>query len=513
MTSKLYAFDTEDDGAGNFLQGGVYDGERFHHFERREDMGVFMASTRGRFYTFNLEYDLVSLFWPDLAVVRFYRSKGRILSARVGLASFFDLVWAMGGVGMRFSAGLLGLEKGQTDARSRAYLESDLVNTWAVLERLRRELVELGGGPPAGTLAGASLRVFKAMGGEVATFPAPLESVVRSAYYGGRTECFDFAERTVNGYDVNSMFPAAMLADDFPAGNYRPTRSVDAADFVCAEIIIPPCHVPPLPLHRERLLFPVGNFRGVWAGEEIRNAIDHGVVIVKLLHAWKASRRVRPFDLFCSHLFERRAQDPFSNYYCKRIMNSLYGKMAQQGELEYVVGPMDSPVVRLLSLPARDYNVAWPAIITARARVHLFHLLRQAGAGLVYCDTDSVFVRTSHANPFHVSGEIGGLKLEHENARMVVLAPKLYRLKENGKTYYRSRGVPEIAMRNGETLSPAKDFFELGTAQYPRPTRLYEAIRRRMQPGVWSEITKSFGADGFQKRERLEDGATRPLKF
>ena len=513
---KPYAFDTEDDGNGNFIQGGVYDGDRFAFFDTREGMGSWIARTRGRFYTFNLEYDLVNLFWPDLAPVSYWRSNGRILSGRVGAASLFDLVWGMGGVGMAFCAGLLGRKKGALDARSREYLQGDLENTWAVLERLSLELSETGAGKPSGTLAGASLRAFKSMGGFVAPLPAALEPYARGAYYGGRTECFDFRERVVSGFDVNSMFPAAMLDGDFPAGRWSATRSVGAADVVCATVLVPPQHVPPLPLRRERLIFPTGRFRGTWTGEELRHAVGScGVVVLKLHHAWAAGARVRPFDIFCATLFERRKRDAFSNYYGKRLMNSLYGKLAQQGALEFVSGTMDALTTKLLTLPPRDYNPMWPALITARARVSLHKLLDTAGAGLVYCDTDSIFAAHPHARKFKTGAGLGELKLEHGRATMTVLAPKLYRLVEGGVAHYRSRGVAGFASEEFFALTgyrgPSEQFFETGSTRYRRPTRLYEAVRRKMRPNVWNEITKSFGADGFEKRERLGDGRTRAL--
>lgn len=499
---KLYAFDTEDDGAAHFTQGGVFDGDTFTYFETREDMGRFIAETKGAFYTFNLEYDLVSLFWPDLQVVRFWRSNGRILSARVGIASLYDLVWSMGGVGMAFSAGLLGLKKGKLDHKSRDYLKNDLVLTWAVLERLQVELQEMGAGRPRGTLAGASLRTFKAYGGEIASFPKSMESLVRSAYYGGRTECFDYRERSVSGFDVNSMFPAAMLDGGFPSGKFKSVACIDKADFVTAVIKVPECHVPPLPFRDQRLLFPQGTFQGSWAGEEIRYAISTGVRIERLIAAVRATDHVRPFDVFCATLFERRKKDKFSNYYAKRIMNSLYGKLAQQGSLEYVTGYMNSQSIKELELPVRDYNPSWPAIITARARVKLHQYLLTAEDSLMYCDTDSIFVASKDAHKFKTGSGLGELKLEHENALMKVQSPKLYRITENGETYYRARGVPE---------SVSKEFFELGKAKFKKPLRLREAIRRRMAPNVWTELEKSFGADGFEKRERLKNGQTRPL--
>jgi hypothetical protein len=40
---KLYAFDTEDDGRGNFIQGGAYDGDRFARPERRYAYEVLRA--------------------------------------------------------------------------------------------------------------------------------------------------------------------------------------------------------------------------------------------------------------------------------------------------------------------------------------------------------------------------------------------------------------------------------------------------------------------------------------
>lgn len=501
----LFAFDTEDDGAGNFTQGAVFDGSRSPlFFDTREDMGRWIAATRGRFYTFNLEYDLVSLYWPDLLPVRMVRSNGRILSARVGVASLFDLVWAMGGVGMKFCAGLVGMEKGELDARSREYLENDVRITWAVLDRLARELEALGAGKPTGTLAGASLRVFKSFGGHVAAFPPALESTARAAYYGGRTECFDFRERVVDGFDVNSMFPAAMLEGPFPAGPYRATRELHDAHFVCARVCVPDCHVPPLPLHRERLIFPVGKFRGVWVGEELRHALGQGCTIDKLFYAWRAECEVRPFDVFCPTLFEWRRRDAFSDYYGKRTLNSLYGKLAQRGDLEHVTGFLNAQVVTVLSLPVRDYNPSWPATITARARIHLHQLLTRARRSLVYCDTDSVFVAQRDANRFLTSDTLGGLKREHTHARMKVLAPKLYRLTEAGVSSYRSRGVAESA---------SAEFFELGRATYKKPMRLREAVRRRMTPNVWATVEKSFGADGFEKRERLPNGTTRPLRI
>lgn len=91
----------------------------------------------------------------------------------------------------------------------------------------------------------------------------------------------------------------------------------------------------------------------------------------------------------------------------------------------------------------RFYNLATAASITGQVRAYLWKSINSVishGCKVYYCDTDSLITNCKHVE---VSNVLGEWKLEQENDRLILIAPKLYgaRNRITGEWKIASKGV------------------------------------------------------------------------
>jgi DNA polymerase type B, organellar and viral len=106
---------------------------------------------------------------------------------------------------------------------------------------------------------------------------------LKESYTGGSTDVIVPHGENLFYYDVNSLYPLSMLSYPVPIGNMKAFEGditkIDpfAFGFFEVEIFAPiNLHVPVLQIHyKGRTISPVGNFRGWFLSEELRNAVDH----------------------------------------------------------------------------------------------------------------------------------------------------------------------------------------------------------------------------------------------
>lgn len=353
------------------------------------------------------------------------------------------------------------------DAYCRADVEviRQAVHTWwTFLKRL-----DLGGF--AHTLAGQSFRAYRH---RFMDHPILLDDnslaldISREAYFGGRVECYRLGriEGPVHHYDVNSMYPYVMHANEFPsvlrltaARGTLPELERWVRDYaVVAEVLVDT----PIPRYayrlRHRLVFPVGTFPAVLTTPDLIFALSHGHI--------REVRRVAVYDRaplftrFVETLFaERRAAQSNGHsvqaWLLKILLNSLYGKFGQSGQVWQKIGTTPDPGVRqwLEYDPASGERVtkrqvahqvqerrhdpeaplSHPAIaahVTAYARAHLWALQVAAGRDRVlYCDTDSLFLTgepLTTAVMGSLGGGLGGLKHEGSYPWLILRGAKDY---------------------------------------------------------------------------------------
>lgn len=164
------------------------------------------------------------------------------------------------------------------------------------------------------------------------------------SYYGGRVEAFKIGKTYSYKYDINSMYPFAMVKVKFP--NPKHVKKSKANDlegllhtmkFYEGQATITVNHKYHefgfLPVRSEgKLKFPSGTFTGTWCFPEIRFALKHKIIdIVEIHEVLRSHRMDSPFKNFANDLYEARLTvTGIEKVIKKNLMNSLYGKFGQR---------------------------------------------------------------------------------------------------------------------------------------------------------------------------------------
>lgn len=396
----------------------------------------------------------------------------------------------------------------------RDYNEQDCRILWTAITRFEAELQALGGQLQM-TIASCAMHLFrrKYLKQEIRTLAYVNESA-RKAYTSSRVEVFQdrcvadgfnpetvfrdlygddesafdgnaarqlrpedpddpytWQRKVANGnrgpvphyYDINSSFPYAMtkpcpgemrtIDQHLPPGE-------DTLYLADAEIEVPPMYLPPLPYrHKGRIFFPTGRWRSWFSGEDLQLLEENGGTIHKVFEVvtFHPMEDLRDYALDLYEL-RKNEKEEFRRIVLKYLLNSLYGKWAEQSEKTALwLNPQfttcqHKPKHRCDLWPRCVHGrakmecngcieVLWPGAllvtqsvvlqhehvpiavdITARARRNLYNFLKAAQADVYYCDTDSLV--TTRQMP--TSKELGGLKHEYDLVGGVFVAPKVY---------------------------------------------------------------------------------------
>ena len=350
----------------------------------------------------------------------------------------------------------------------------------------------------------------------------------RQGYYGGRVECLYLGEapQLLWSLDVNSMYPYIMAQYDFPSELRDPFHSASLhlleqyleSQLMVARVLIQtdrPYY--PYRLH-QRLCFPVGTFWATLCTPELKLALKHGHI---LKVDWGARYKgAKLFGDYVDTLYTLRGEYTANNntafaYMCKIMLNSLYGKFGQNGNVWQTIGEWDADHSYLVieqetpTSPIRKYrrrlglkqehirsgetDNSFPAIaahVTSYGRVMLLDLIEQAGDGhAYYCDTDSLMVDAVGLENLRADIDpkmLGALKVESAGKRVTLWGPKDYRVGDKEK----HKGIRPTALKVGDStweqakftswdyhLSQGQDGFI--TVETARKT-----LRRRYQKGT-----------------------------
>nr|YP_010352581.1 hypothetical protein MFQ53_mgp44 [Bidens parviflora]UIR98934.1 hypothetical protein [Bidens parviflora] len=162
---------------------------------------------------------------------------------------------------------------------------------------------------------------------------------IRKAYYGGHTDSYKPYGENLYYYDVNSLYPFIMKEYQMPGGEpvwYGNLKDKDLDSlygFIEAYVVCPKTINKPFLPYREKnetLVFPTGEFVGVYYSEELKFARDLGYTVLPL-SGYIYEERESPFKEFVSSLFSSRleakkADNEALSYVYKTLMNSLYGR-------------------------------------------------------------------------------------------------------------------------------------------------------------------------------------------
>lgn len=266
---------------------------------------------------------------------------------------------------------------------------------------------------PQVTIASQALDTFKNifLKSDVLTLPAEHEDIFRECFYaGGRVEVFKGWGRGVRSYDVNSLFPFAML-EPMPVGECSRVRSYKKGliGFYCVDIAsTPDWYISPLLVKGEKNMFVKGRGRYYVSSAMIEFLLKEYGVRCKVNWGFTFRGGETILADYVNTFYKMKSENRGNAMYyiAKLFLNSLYGKFAQNrekfriekfdGQTNFIA--MEGEIAQKLHLvlvPHRSqsrfilpYLSAW---ITDLARLYHFKLMREHEQDMFYCDTDSLF--------------------------------------------------------------------------------------------------------------------------
>ncbi|XP_031097018.1 uncharacterized protein LOC116001274 [Ipomoea triloba] len=322
------------------------------------------------------------------------------------------------------------------------------------------------------TLSSLATRIFRMKYYDEKRFPIHIpnrneDTFIRRGYYGGHTDAYIPSGENLYYYDVNSLYPFIMKTYPMPGGvpvwrgNLEGERLDDLFGFIEALVVCPSDIIRPFLPYRDKnsntLLFPTGQFAGVYYSEEFQYARDLGYTIIPL-RGYLFEKKASPFEAFVSELYGSRQRakkegDEAMSYVYKTLMNSLYGRFGinpvstvtelcdreryeeflrkdnftsanQLTENYYIVSYITNRAEDKDWNPPRISAVQISAAITACSRINMYQYISRDDC--YYTDTDSVVLGSPIPDEVISSTELGKFKLEYFVKKGIFLAPKSY---------------------------------------------------------------------------------------
>jgi len=231
--------------------------------------------------------------------------------------------------------------------------------------------------------------------------------------------------------DVNSLYPYVMLKHFYPVKYVQLLHNVKVAllskiiesKAIIAKVLVQ-TDEPIYAVKRERTIFPIGRFWAILTTPELKYALAHNhIKEIKDVIVYEQA------DIFSSYVerfyqlrnkFKAAGNNEYADF-CKKLLNSLYGKFGQKAEVWKKVGECPNELDRVEDCFKSGCNgrhsiryllgeifeldgyaecfdsfPAIPAHVSAYGRMYLYKLMQQAGQGnYFYCDTDSLIINES----------------------------------------------------------------------------------------------------------------------
>lgn len=542
---NIIAFDTEDNGSGspdNFICAafcGVADGKPVSEFftERKKARAFLFRKWQKPvlYFAHNLAYDLNNLDYPE-GTTKLLSGKSRLIGAFYLYGQKKSIYLDTGnffyGATINQLGEMIGRKKSKFDvlklrgkkwddfnksekACLKMYCMRDSEICYSIAQLLQ-ELVQEEGTRLKGcwTAASMAMRIFrtKYLREKLECRSRLINDIERLAYYGGRTEVFDYGfYNNVIYEDIVSSYPAAMLYKRYPHPCYyslhqsckwSDIKSMEGISLV--RISVPDMHIPPLPYRdtsgNGKLIFPIGEWTAAYTHPELRMAEKHGARIKAVYASILYKKTWEPFGKYIYEFYRKKERSSgIRRSFYKLLLNSLYGKWGEKREeiirdninrisMDDIYGKVvdisdSNGWVTLTGDRLPDPKHAFPvlaAYVSSYGRIKLFEERLCFGNihknNILYCDTDScVSLKSPAVNCGSGLGQWEFRKMECFQA----VAPKFYEYEGSMKL----KGMPKRAKIRIEKNG-------MLTGIYERPLKLAEAIRRNMKPNKWIKIDK-----------------------
>lgn len=380
---------------------------------------------------------------------------------------------------------------------------------------------------------------------QLSTIADWINNYFRGFYFGGRCEVFDMnIHKEVAYLDINSLYPFCMIHNKFPKPKYRRTKDFNFTENTFAVL----CNIDEsrenIPIIAEKmngkLLFMARKKQSLLTIEEylyiLKNRFD---TTIEIIERWDCDGWITPFE-YLKQIHKMKQEykkegNPF-NIFCKYILNSTYGKFAENPEKSeatfYKISDLTSEKTKILLSKAKYYkwednylivyntnmvshlslNVVFAHRITALSRLNLVQYIDtfiKLGIKCLYCDTDSIVTDTKNLDrltQYLDEYELGKMKIEKIYRRFCALAPKEYLFVEklkNGewKQQQKAKGISDCSLF---------DYYTNKGVDMIRPTKYRECIKRSIDYESAIEINKKK-TTFYDKRILYTDYSTIPI--
>lgn len=158
------------------------------------------------------------------------------------------------------------------------------------------------------------------------------DNFIKKGYFGGATDYYKLHAKNIKYYDINSLYPYAMLK---PMPHHIIAKHTDLSNFkledffgfCLAEVTCPKNMLRPLLPYKseeDRTIYPVGTWTGIYFSEELKAVKEQGYTI-KLISGYEFSKAYI-FKDYVQHFYNKKKESTGAErFIAKMHLNQLYG--------------------------------------------------------------------------------------------------------------------------------------------------------------------------------------------
>jgi hypothetical protein len=319
-----------------------------------------------------------------------------------------------------------------------------------------------------------------------------IENIEHDSYHGGRTECFKVGKfENIYKLDINSMYPDCMYNEVYPIEKMlyvkKGTKELlfkylnDDKSLIIANVNvdIKDMKVPYIDKNNNKLLYPIGKFNTTLALPELKLLNYDEIISCNEILVYKKYPIFKEFvDTYYNlRLKFKKEKNEVMQFFCKIVLNSLYGKLAQKVTKEERIEEFDNFLIngyldysvsnkkyKLKYINGQCFNITddksgfntftpISSFVTSYARVKLYKMISLVYGELIYVDTDSLFVTKKGyeillSNGFIDKDKLGFLKLEGVMKTLDIRTGKDYSFEEDGEIHHKIKSINKKAIKD-----------------------------------------------------------------
>nr|ADO51614.1 dnapol [Moniliophthora roreri] len=424
------------------------------------------------------------------------------------------------------------------------------------------------------TITRLSLNIYKKKYYKNKTIPSInkifLFNFIKEGYYGGLTEVYIPYGKDLVYLDINSLYPFAALNSmpglecnfikSFTSINQRgrKDKGLDLDNlfgFFYAKVKTNNQYLGLLPLHKDgKLIFPNGEFKGIWFSEELKFAKSKGYDIT-VIQGYNFNKVEGTFNEFVNELYDlKKGAKDHKKLIFKSLLNNFFGRFGlnivkpitqtvNKERMDYIISTRNvhsfniineekflinyDPIIskeicqehgldyiKVLEKEHKmnienkldifkDVSIPISAIVNSNARVFMNKIkleIISKGGKIYYSDTDSLVIDKKDLSNLEkfIGKEIGQFKIEYEIKEAYFISNKTYCLiLDDGRTIIKSLGV----INNSLNL---EDFKSMYWNKSNVVATKFNTITKYDKGSVSiekKEVTLNY--DSYRKREKL----------